>query len=233
MKKILFVLAVFLILIKVTEAQKLPGFDADLGMKKVFGQEIRLPYTDVLSYYGYIKPGSTCDEERGGKKYYYLYLWIPSAIPELGIRMVSPVPKGMKPEKSDYQMDEYKENSSDAKSYFDTWISLEKSNVYFNDSNFVENVKNATWTMMAQNDDSGELPAQPSGKEYNSLMRISSDANNPTKSLVKGLYRIGFTTYKTGEVQGSFIAQIGAVVKIPGTVITKSIEGMKVILDSK
>jgi len=233
MKKILFVLAVFLFLVKVTEAQKLPGFDADLGMKKVFGQEIRLPYTDVLSYYGYIKPGSTCDEERGGKKYYYLYLWIPSAIPELGLRMVSPVPKEMKPEKTDYVMDEYKDNTSDTKSYFDTWISLEKSNVYFNDSNFVENVKNATWTLMAQNDDSGELPAQPSGKKYNSLMRISSDANNPTKSLVKGLYRIGFTTYKTGEVQGSFIAQIGAVIKIPGTLITRTVEGMKTILDSK
>jgi hypothetical protein len=233
MKKILFVLAVFLFLVKVTEAQKLPGFDADLGMKKVFGQEIRLPYTDVLSYYGYIKPGSTCDEERGGKKYYYLYLWIPSAIPELGLRMVSPVPKEMKPEKTDYVMDEYKDNTSDTKSYFDTWISLEKSNVYFNDSNFVENVKNATWTLMAQNDDSGELPAQPSGKKYNSQMRISSDANNPTKSLVKGLYRIGFTTYKTGEVQGSFIAQIGAVIKIPGTLITRTVEGMKTILDSK
>lgn len=233
MKKTLFALAIFIFLFKFAEAQKLPGFDADLGMKKVFGQEIRLPYTDVLSYYGYIKPGSTCDEERGGKKYYYLYLWIPTAIPELGLRMVSPVPKEMKPEKLDYVMDEYTENSSDRTSYFDTWICLEKSDVYFNDSNFVDKVKNANWTMMAQNDDSDELPKQPSGKKYNSMMRISSDANNPTKSLVKGLYRIGFTTYKTGEVKGSFIAQIGAVIKIPGTVITKTIEGMKTILDSK
>lgn len=233
MKKLLFAIAVFLFIFKAAEAQKLPTFDADFGKKTIFGQEIRIPYLDIISYFGYIKAGSTPDEERNGKKYYYLYLWIPVASPELGIRMVSPVPKSLKPEKLDYVMDEYTENSSDNKSYFDTWISFERSSVFLNDSNFVENVKNGEWTLLGQNDDSGELPAQPSGSKYNSLMRITSDKNNPTKSLVKGLYRIGFTTFKTGEVQGSFIAQIGSVVKIPGTVITRSLEGMKTILDTK
>lgn len=232
MKKILFAVAVLLFVFKSVNAQDLPTFDADLGKKTVFGQEIRIPYLDVKSYFGYIKTGSTADEERGGKKYFYLYLWIPVAVPELGIRMVSPV-TDMKPDKLDYVMDEFKENSSDKKSYFDTWISLERSSVIFNDSNFVENVKNGEWTLLGQNDDSGELPKQPSGNKYNSLMRISSDKNNPTKSLVKGLYRIGFTTFKTGDVQGSFIAQIGAVVKIPGTIICKNLDGLKAILDSK
>jgi hypothetical protein len=233
MKKIIFLLALSLFFIKGINAQTLPTFDADFGKKTVFGQEIRIPYTDVISYFGYIKSGSTPDEERGGKKYYYLYLWIPVASPEIGIRMVSPVPKDMKPEKLDYVMDDYTANSSDNKSYFDTWISFERSSVLLNDSGFVENVNNGSWTLLGQNDDSGELPKQPSGKKYNSLMRISSDASNPTKSLVKGLYRIGFTTFKTGDVQGSFIAQIGSVVKIPGIIITKTLEGMKTILDSK
>lgn len=215
------------------KSQDLPTFDADFGKKTVFGQEIRIPYTDVISYFGYIKTESVPDEERGGKKYYYLYLWIPAAIPEIGIRMVSPVPKDLKPEKLDYVTDEYKENTGDKSSYFDTWVSLEKSDVYFNDSNFVENVKNANWTLLGQNDDSSELPKQPSGHKYNSLMRITSNTSNPAKSLVKGLYRIGFTTFKTGDVKGSFIAQIGAVVKIPGTVIVKNIDAMKLILDSK
>jgi hypothetical protein len=232
MKKIFLLIAISLFMVKFSNAQKLPTFDADLGKKTVFGQEIRLPYTDVVSYYGYIKSGSTPDEERGGKKYYYLYLWVPSAVPEIGIRMVSPV-TDMKPEKPDYVMDEYKENSNDKTSYFDTWISLERSSVILNDSGFVENVKNGSWTSYGQNDDSGELPKQPSGNKYNSLMRITSDASNPTKALVKGLYRIGFTTYKTGEVQGSFIAQIGAVVKIPGTIIARNLDGLKAILDSK
>lgn len=232
MKKLFLVLVIALIWGLYAKAQDLPTFDADFGKKTVFGQDIRIPYTDVVSYFGYIKPGATPDEERGGKKYYYLYLWIPVAVPEIGIRMVSPV-TDMKPEKLDYVMDEFKENSTDKKSYFDTWISFERSSVILNDSNFVENVKNGSWTMLGQNDDSGELPKQPSGNKYNSLMRITSETSNPTKALVKGLYRIGFTTFKTGEVKGSFVAQIGAVVKIPGTVIARNLDGLKVILDSK
>lgn len=66
------------------------------------------------------------------------------------------------------------------------------------------------------------MPAQPSGSKYNSLMRITSDTSNPMKSLTMGLYRIGFTTYKKGEVQGSFLAQIGAPIKLPGVAIAAS-----------
>jgi len=58
------------------------------------------------------------------------------------------------------------------------------------------------------------------------LMRITSDASNPTKSLVAGLYRIGFTTYKVGEVNGGFLAQIGAPVKLPGVIVAESLDKM-------
>ena len=75
MKKLVFFFAISLFLINGINAQKLPTFDADLGKKSVFGHEIRIPYLSVFSYFGYIKSGSTPDEERGGKKYYYLYLW--------------------------------------------------------------------------------------------------------------------------------------------------------------
>ena len=81
----------------VANAQKLDKFGADLGKKSVMGKEIRVPYSDVVSYYGFIKPGATPDETRDGKKYYYLYMWVPVAAPEIGIRMVSPIPEGMKP----------------------------------------------------------------------------------------------------------------------------------------
>ena len=42
-----------------------------------------------------------------------------------------------------------------------------------------------------------------------------------------GLYRIGFTTYKKGEVKGTFLAQVGAPVEIPGIVMAKTIEELK------
>jgi hypothetical protein len=203
-------------------AQKLDKFGADMGKKSVMGKEVRVPYTDMLTYYGYVKPGSKPDEERGGKKYYYLYIWIPAAAPELGIRMASPVDK-MTPEKEDIVSPDYTANSSDKTNYFDTWISLERAEGITSSADLAKG-KTASWNMYDQNDDSSEMPAQPSGSKYNSLMRITSEVSNPKKALVAGLYRIGFTTYKTGEVQGSFVAQVGAPVKLPGVKIARTID---------
>lgn len=211
-------------------AQKLDKFGADMGKKSVMGKEIRVPYTDVISYYGFIKPGLKPDEEKGGKKYYYIYVWIPAAAPEIGVRMISPAPDGMKPSETDFVSLAYKENSADSKSYFDTWISLEKAAGVTSKEAVKEKAKTASWNMIEQNDDSGEMPAQPSGSKYNSLMRITSDAGNPTKALVAGLYRIGFTTYKVGEVNGSFVAQLGAPVKLPGVLVAGSLEEMMELL---
>ena len=140
--------------------------------------------------------------------------------------MVSPVPKGMKPEKSDYQMDEYKENSSDAKSYFDTWITLERAVNIVSLTDVQSKVSSANWVQLGYNDDCSELPAQPSGQKYNSLFRVTSNPGDLLKALTVGLYRIGFTTFKTGAVQGSFIAQIGAPVKLPGVKLSNTVAGL-------
>jgi hypothetical protein len=208
------------------EAQKLDKFGADMGKKSAMGKEIRVPYTDVISYYGYVKPGAAPDETRDGKKYYYLYLWIPAAAPELGIRMASPVPDKMTPEEADFVAADFKENESDKTSYFDTWVSLEKAAGVTSAEDIMTKGKSAKWNSFGHNDDSSEMPKQPSGSSYNSLMRVTSEASDPLKSLTVGLYRIGFTTYKKGEVQGSFIAQVGAPVKIPGVQIAKDLESL-------
>jgi len=197
-------------------AQKLDKFGADLAKKSMMGKEIRVPYTDMTSYFGFIKPGSKPDEVKGGKKMYYIYVWIPVAAPEIGIRMISPVPDSVKPTEKDYVSADYTANAADTKSFFDTWVTFERAEGIFKIEDVAAKAKTAKWTSIETNDDSSEMPAQPSGSKYNSLMRITSDTSNPTKSLVMGLYRIGFTTYKTGEVQGSFLAQMGAPIKLPG-----------------
>lgn len=210
----------------IATAQKLDKFGADLAKKSVMGKEIRVPYTDMVSYYGFIKPGSAPDEIKNGKKMYYIYVWVPVAAPEIGIRMVSPVPDGMKPSGTDYVSADYTANAADTKSFFDTWVTFERAEGILKLEDVPTKAKSATWTKIESNDDSSEMPAQPSGSKYNSLMRITSDTSNPTKSLVMGLYRIGFTTYKTGEVQGSFLAQMGAPVKLPGVIVAVKPEEM-------
>lgn len=209
----------------IANAQKLDKFGSDLGKKTVMGKEIRVPYTDIASYYGYIKAGAVPDETRDGKKFYYLYVWIPLVAPEIGIRMISPIPGGMKPSETDFVGVDYKGNEGDAQSYFDTWITLERADGILGVDDIL-NGKTATWHSYGTNDDSGEMPAQPSGSKYNSLMRITSEVSDPLKALVVGLYRIGFTTYKVGEVQGSFLAQVGAPVKLPGVGIASNLEDL-------
>lgn len=42
-----------------------------------------------------------------------------------------------------------------------------------------------------------------------------------------GLYCIGFTTYKIGEVKGIFAAEVAAPIKLPGVGMAKSIEDLR------
>jgi hypothetical protein len=200
-------------------AQKIGKFGADLGMKTVLGKEIRAPYTDVSSYFGFVEPGSKPDEEKGGKKYYYVYVWIPVAAPELGIRMISPVPEKMQPETGDFINPLFTKNQADRTSFFDTWVTLERAVNIISLADIKTKLGKANWISLGYNDDSNELPAQPSGLKYNSVFRVTSSVGNPLRALTVGLYRIGFTTFKTGEVQGGFVAQIGAPVKLPGVKI--------------
>ena len=127
MKKHVFIFLVVTFFATNLFAQKLDKFSADLGKKSVMGKEVRVPYTDVISYYGYIAPGANPDEMRDGKKFYYLYIWISVAAPELGVRMISPVPDKMAPEEGNFKSPDYDKNVSDKTNYFDTWITLEKA----------------------------------------------------------------------------------------------------------
>ncbi len=215
------------------QAQKLSKFGADLGKKSIMGKEIRVPYTSLVSYYGYVASDSKPDEEKGGKKYYYLYVWIPVAAPELGIRMISPVPESEKPTATDFVSANYEKNAADKANYFDTWIALDKASGILSADDIKSKAKSATWNTIDKNDDSGEMPTNPGGSKYNSLMRITSEVSNPMKALTVGLYRIGFTTYKTGEVKGSFLAQLGAPVSIPGIVIASKIEDLIAKINEK
>ena len=68
MKKNLLAIVITLGMFSIANGQKLDKFGADLGKKSVMGKEIRVPYTDLTSYFGYIKPGSKPDEVKGGSQ---------------------------------------------------------------------------------------------------------------------------------------------------------------------
>ena len=219
MKKIItLIIALTAIACLPSQAQKVGKFGSSIE-KRIGPKKVRVPYTDVVSYLGYAEPGSE-DAVVGGKKYTYLYVWIPAVAPELGIRMVSPADG--KKIKSPILAPNYEVNR-DTKDFFDTYITLEKSDITLLEGLTADAITSASWNVLERNDDTRELKAQPDGRKYNSLLRYESEAGNPLKALTVGLYRVGFTTFKRGEVKGTFLAQIGSPIKLPGVIVTRDI----------
>ncbi len=221
MNKYLLLLVITAVMYNFAQAQKVGKFGSSIE-KKIGPKKVRVPYTDLVSYLGYAEPGSE-DKVVEGKKYTYLYVWIPAVAPELGVRMVSPADG--KKIKDAIKASNYDANSG-TEEYFDTYITLEKSNITSLAGIGQDAIDNASWTILARNDDSGELGKQPSGKKYNSLLRYQSDTSSPLKSLSVGLYRVGFTTFKRGEVKGTFLAQIAAPIKLPGVIVTRDLNDL-------
>ncbi len=221
MKNLIKILGVALIAMLATSnvsAQKLGKFGSTIT-KKVGPKTVAVPYTDVVTYLGFAAK-DTEDEVKDGKKFYYIYVWIPAVAPELGVRMMSPV--GNAKVKNAIESAGYTKNKG-SKDFFDTYITLERSNIIDKSKISEDAISSAKWVVLERNDDSSEMPKTPNGTSYNSLFRYKSQAGDPLKALTVGLYRIGFTTYKVGEVNGTFLAQVGAPVKLPGVGVAKTI----------
>ena len=177
----------------------------------------RAPYTSVEKYYGFIDPAATPDGNYKGKKAYYLYFWVPAAIDEVGVAMYSPVTD--KPGKSDFVGPKYEANyAKDSKSFFDTYVVLERMAVI--DPTKIKDAASAPCQLLDENDDTSEIDANPAGQQYNSVLRVKTSTDNPTKALVRSVYRITFTSFR-GDVKGSFLAQVGT--NIPGVKVASSL----------
>lgn len=185
------------------------------------------PYSSVEKYYGFISPSSKPDGIYKGKNAYYLYFWVPAAIDEVGIGMYSPstdMPGG-----SDFTGPKFKESyNADKKSYFDTFVALERIAII--DAAKIKD-GNGAGQLLGENDDTSEIPANPGGQKYNSVLRVKTDTSNPTKALVRSVYRITFTSFR-GNVKGSFVAQVGT--NIPGVKIASSLSELhKLVNETK
>ncbi|MDC7222301.1 MAG: LipL32 family surface lipoprotein [Spirochaetales bacterium] len=207
-------------------------FGAEMGSRyiPVAGTQ-RIPYSSTVRYFGYIEPDAEPDAVVNGKKFNYLYVWVPLVAPELGVRMVSPVLDMAAPEEGDIVDPLWETGQDDWENFFDTYIVLERAATIVSPDQILDQADSTKWITYAQNDDSREMPADPDGRNYNSLMRVVSDPSDPLKALVAGLYRIGFTTYKVGEVQGTFFAEVGAPVNMPGTYIARDLETLVQLIE--
>ncbi|MEO5572000.1 MAG: LipL32 family surface lipoprotein [Bacteroidia bacterium] len=205
-------------------AQRLDKFVSETGKVVRINKEQSIPYREVITYFGYIKPGSEPDEIRDSLNYYNFYFWLSDSVSEIGVRIISPVPDVVMPDRGDLTSENYFENEKNKENYFDTWISLERADSIFTKGEALLNQKKINWMLLGSNDDSPELFVQPSGKNSNSLVRIVS---NPVNRLSRGLYKIAFTSPKQKELKGSYILQLGMTSKLQETKLVKKLPELK------
>ena len=183
----------------------------------VAGIEARLPYANYSNYFGYVDSSVQPEGKYKGKDTYYLYAWVPAAVDEIGVSMISPAVST--PEGADFKHANYTPGmQKDAEKFFDTYIVFDRLNIIDNTK-----IKNGGKVLqnLGRNDDTSELPANPSGANYNSLLRKTTSMNNASEALVRGVYRISFTSFRS-NVEGSFEATIGT--NVPGVKIAASLE---------
>lgn len=193
-------------------------YNLNSSKSKGFGpMKVSLPYLNYSKYYGYVDTSVKPEGKYKDKDAYYLYVWVPAAIDELGVSMVSPATG--KPSKDNFVHSFYKKGmKKDKKAFFDTYLVLDRMKLA--DAKKIKDGAKVLQTLTT-NDDSKELDKNPSGRKYNSLLRHESQVSSPTKALVRGLYRISFTSFR-GKVNGSYMATIGS--NVPGIKVASSLD---------
>ena len=198
------------------------------SVTKGFGfAKVSLPYANSTNYFGYIDKDAKPDAQIKGKDAYYIYVWVPAALDELGVRMISPVGDLAKPEETDFVQNSYvKKHKSDSEKWFDTWLRVERMDII--EPAEIKNGKKSI-QVLDKDDDGDDTYDEERHPEFNSLVRIKTEISSPTKALVRGLYRIALTTYKKGKVEGSFVATVGS--NVPGIQMATSLKELHKIVN--
>lgn len=220
MKRI--VKAIFLLIVmrsSLVSAQRLDRFGAETGSEARDGFIHRNGYTGIVSYYGYIKPHTAPDDMRDGKSLYYLYFYLNDSLPEIGIRIIAPVPVVIMPGKGDLVSDNYYQYEKDKSNTFNTWIALERAYSIKTFADVATKFEKTGWLQLSYNDDADEM-----FNKTNSLIRI---INSPKKNIVPGLYRIVISASEKEEVKGGFLVQLGSTSILPGVVLTPKVEALQ------
>lgn len=166
------------------------------------------PYPATRSWFGHLAADAQPDTAAEEPPLRYLYVWLPNAAPELGVRVVSPVVGWTVPSADDLQAPGYAEHAAEGVG-FDPQVTLERCVNAMNPEDLL--VPCEYWAALGENDDSGELPPPPeSTAKIQALLRVTSEPDEPLRALIRGLYRVGVWSAKGTPPGGTFWLQLGA-----------------------
>ncbi len=171
----------------------------------------------VQSYFGYLAPGAEGDGTVDGKRIHRLWLWFPTHLDTLGVRMISPVGSA-KPGPGDLTADDYEANAL-SKAFFDPWFRLVRCASALNPEDLADPC--TQWIELGTGVDSDKLPPLPNGQRGNAEVNLVADQADIHKALTRGMYRVSYAA-QSGSGDGTFLLQVGTDEALQGFAIATS-----------
>src|SRR5688572_28500172 len=174
-----------------------------------------IAYPMQKSFFAKLPTDTIPSYARGDTTFYFIYLWLPQPVKELGLQLISPVPEYASANKGDYQVEDYHDSLKKARNYFDPLlIAVRVPNINSPEEIFIKG-NNISLRLMGRNDNSPEVVAQPSMMKKNSILRIGVNEND-TAYAPAGLYTISFASTDNKKPERTFVLQVGVTEVVPG-----------------
>jgi hypothetical protein len=213
MKRNFFLIMVLLVFPALLNAQRLDRFAMS---KFAAGGEKGIAYSMQKSFFGKLPSDTIPFYILHDTTYYYVYLWLPKPVRELGIQLISPVPQFGSARKGDYEAEDYHDSLKIAGKYFDPVLIAERMLGIDSPEAALKRGKEFMVNMMfGRNDNSNEAPSQPTMMRKNSLLRIGVNEKDSTYAPA-GVYMILFTSADNKKPEGTFVLQVGVTEIVPG-----------------
>jgi len=198
------------------------GPPAERPRPTVFPSSGKQPYASTVQYFGYLPSGASPDTAQGEEAAHSLYVWLPNATTELGVRVVSPVVGWTTRQEGDFADPGFDAHATDPTG-FDPQVRLERCLHAMNPEDLQSRCEE--WALLGENDDSQELPPQgEKGPRSNALLRVTSDPDEPLRALIRGLYRVSLWAGKAGTPAGTWWLQLGSAREASGIQLARSRE---------
>lgn len=179
------------------------------------GGERGVAYPLQTNFYGKLPTDTIPSYTKDDTAFYFVYLWLPKPVSEMGVQLISPVPEFASANRGDYSAEDYHDSLKGAGKYFNTQLLVEHVMDINSPEKIFVNENKVAWRLLGRNDNSKEAPAQPSLKKNNSLLQIGAN-EKATAIALAGLYRITIASADNKKPEGTFVLQVGVTEKIPG-----------------
>jgi|GEM_PF-1926910 len=190
------------------------------------GAIVPVAYPDIANYFGYLAPDTSSRSAQAEPAKTYLYFWLRENVSELGIRVISPVPELVFPDKGDIASESYMINEKDKADSFSPSFKLYKAKGISPATTYNAKPGEIEWSFIAENDKQKDEPWTQVNKKNYTLVRLQDQSTDASKTDRSGFYKLVIFTTDTLSSTGSFLVQVGSTSDIKSIKIAEKPEGM-------